>query len=239
MSSFTPTSMGLLTLLSALALHAAEPTPAQIIEKADAIRNPSMSYVMKVAVKSTGVDDEFKYDVYLKGNTKTLIKTLEPARERGRNMLMLNEDMWAFIPNLNRAVRVSLNQKLSGQAANGDISRMRWTGDYEASLDDQCTDKKFWCVYLKATKKGLTYDRVRVWVEKGNFHPDRAEYLSLSDKVLKKATYTAYKKVAGGDRPTEIQIHDAVNENDQSTLKILSMDVKDNPESMFNQNNLK
>lgn len=219
--------------------HAATPSAESIIEKADAIRNPSQSFVMKVSVSSTGVQDEFSYDVYLKGNTKTLIKTLQPARERGRNMLMLGEDMWAYIPNLNRAVRISLSQKLSGQAANGDISRMRWSGDYDASIDEKCSDDKLWCVYLKANKKGLTYDRLRVWVAKDSFRPEKAEYLSLSDKILKKATYTGYKKMANGERPTEIHIQDAVNENEKSVIKIVSMEVKDNPETMFNQNNLK
>ena len=50
--------------------------------------------------------------------------------------------IWVFIPNLKRSVRVGLSQKLTGQAANGDISRMRWSGDYTPKL-------------LKETKKEL------------------------------------------------------------------------------------
>lgn len=211
---------------------------ADILKKADEIRNPGNSYFMKVEVKSTGSENEPSvYEVYLKGNSKTLVKVLAPARDKGRNMLMIDEDMWAYVPNLKRAVRVSLNQKLSGQTANGDISRTRWTGDYTPTI--QSSDDKYWVLYLKADKKGLTYDRIRVWVLKKGYRPDKAEYLSLNDKVLKKVEYKAFKGIAGGERPTEIHIQDALNESEKSVIAIQSMEVREHPESLFNQNNLK
>lgn len=211
---------------------------AEILKKADEIRNPGSSYFMKVEVKSSGSENEPSiYEVYLKGNSKTLVKALAPARDKGRNMLMIDEDMWAYVPNLKRAVRVSLSQKLSGQTANGDISRTRWSGDYTPKIEK--TEDKHWILYLKADKKGLTYDRIRVWVAKKNFRPEKAEYLSLSDKVLKKVEYKGFKGIAGGERPTEIHIQDALNETEKSVITIQSMEVREHPDSLFNQNNLK
>src|SRR4051794_12065052 len=115
-----------LFILVASASGAETPSAEEVIQKVDQVRNPSDSYFMSVEVTSPdGKQASTKFDVSLQGNAKTLIKTVEPARDRGRNLLMLNEEMWAYIPNLKRAVRVSLSQKLTGQAANGDISRMR------------------------------------------------------------------------------------------------------------------
>lgn len=217
---------------------AAGPSADQVLKQADEIRNPSESFFMKVEVKNSSTSDEASvFEVSLKGKDKTLTKTIAPARDRGRNMLMLGEDMWAFVPNLNRAVRVSLNQKLSGQAANGDISRTRWWGDYTAKLESETA--KEWQIFLEATKKGLTYDKIRVWVQKPGFQPQRAEYLSLSGKVLKNVSYKAYKKLAGGMRPSEIHIQDAIKPDDVSVIRILNMEVKNFPDSLFNQNNLK
>src|SRR4051812_8253138 len=87
----------------------------EILEHADAIRNPSESFRMRAEVK-TG-EDTSEFEVQTKGKDKTLVKTLAPSRDVGRNMLMLDENMWAYIPNLKRAVRIGLNQKLTGQAA--------------------------------------------------------------------------------------------------------------------------
>ena len=152
-------------------------------------------------------------------------------------MLMRGTQMWAYIPNLKRAVRVSLSQRLSGQAANGDISRMRWAGDYDARIEKE--NAKFWTLLLTAKKKGLTYSRVRAVIEKGTFHPLYAEYLTAGGKVLKKAQFTSYKELCGKERPTEIRIQDAVKPRQRSVIRVLEMRVKKFPASLFTPENLR
>ena len=210
----------------------------EILAKADAIRNPAQSYLMKVEVKSTqDTEGDSVFKVSIQGNDKTFVETLAPAKDRGRNLLMLDENMWAFIPNLNRAVRVGLNQRLSGQAANGDISRMRWSGDYDAKIESSASGQ--WILFLSAKKKGLTYDKLRIWVDQKNFYPLKAEFLTLSGKVIKKATYGTYVRLADTLRPSEITIQDAIRPDDRSTLHILEMTPKTFPASLFNQNSMK
>lgn len=208
-----------------------------IIKKADEVRNPSQSYFLDVQVQNAdSPDDPSQFHVAIKGNDQTRIETVLPKRDRGRTMIMLNENMWVYVPNLKREVRVSLNQRLTGQAANGDISRMRWSGDYTPTIEKE-TGKE-WQMMLTANKKGLTYDKLRIWVEKGTFRPLRGEFLTSSGKVLKKVNYQGYKILAGKERPSEIVIQDASRKNDKSTIKILRMEVKNFPTSIFNKNEL-
>lgn len=235
-STFLALSLFLGVNFSVVGVFAAEDA-ATILKKADEIRNPGDSYFMKVEVKSSGSDEPSIYEVSLKGNSKTLVKALAPARDKGRNMLMIDEDMWAYVPNLKRAVRVSLSQKLTGQTANGDISRTRWSGDYTPKVEKE--EGNYTVLYLQANKKGLTYDRIRVWVAKKSYRPEKAEYLSLNDKVLKKVEYKGFKAMANGERPSEIHIQDALNESEKSVIAITSMEVRQFPDSLFNQNNLK
>lgn len=217
--------------------HAAEPTASEILRKADDVRNPDDSYFLKVEVVSSDRPDRpSEFEVSLLGNDKTLIKTIKPSRDRGRNMLMSGTQMWAYIPNLKRAVRVSLSQRLVGQAANGDISRMRWSGDYDAVIEKQ-TDKH-WTLLLTANKTGLTYAKLRVVVEKGTFHPVGAEYLTSAGKLLKKAEFTAYREICGRLRPTEIRIQDGLRPDDRSVIKVQSMEVRKFPASLFVPQNL-
>lgn len=217
-------------------VHAASPSADEIIKKADDIRNPGESYLMKVSVSSEGTDTSV-FEVSINGNDKTFIKTLEPARDSGRNMLMLDEEMWAYIPNLKRAVRISLSQKLTGQAANGDISRMRWSGDYDAKIEKETG--KDWTIYLTAKKKGLTYDKIRTRIHKKTFRPIVADFLTPAGKPLKRATYSEYKKRLGKERPHLIRIQDAIRKDDVSEIRILDMQIKTFPASLFNQNSLR
>ncbi len=221
-------------LLSSTTGVAAE-NAAEILKKADEIRSPSNSYRMEVTVDSTD-DSHFRFEISIGGKDASIIRTLEPKRENGKNYLMLNEDMWAFIPNIKRSVRVTLNQKLTGQAANGDISRMRWFGDYDAKLESE-TPEEF-VLFLSAKRRGLTYDKIRVWISKKTYAPVRGEYLTQQEKVLKFVTFTEYKPMAGALRPTRIVIENAAKKGEKSTLQIQLMEEKKFPESFFSQNSL-
>ncbi|MBT3236860.1 MAG: outer membrane lipoprotein-sorting protein [Bdellovibrionales bacterium] len=207
----------------------------KILERADRIRNPSNSYLMEVEVISSQKTSLFQ--VMLQGDDKTLIKTLAPKRDKGRNLLMLGEKMWVYIPNLRRAMRVSLAQKISGQAANGDISRMKWGGDYRPEIKSE--DSKGWTLFLKAKKKGLTYDQLRIQVAKKTFRPLRAEFLTVSGKVIKSAKYQGYRQLLGAVRPTRIEIEDAIRPDLKTIINIKSMKNRSFNARIFQQKNLK
>ncbi len=219
------------SLFMSISVFAAD--PAEWVKKADSIRNPSESYQMKIRVETS--ENTSVFDVYLKGQDKTLIVTKEPARDKGRNMLMLDRDFNAYVPNLKRSMRLSLAQKLSGQVANGDISRTRWYGDYTVSLEKYSKEEVQ--LLLKGNKDNLTYAWIRLWLKKGTFAPQRAEYLGLNGKtVLKRASFEDYKEMSGAVRPTTLKIEDT---NKQiSHIRILSMSSKDFADSFFTVRNM-
>jgi outer membrane lipoprotein-sorting protein len=220
------------TLIFTSSAWAAE-NPNEWVKRADDIRNPAESYEMQIRVETS--ENTSVFQVYLQGQDKTLIVTKEPARDKGRNMLMLDRDFNAYVPNLKRSMRLSLAQKLSGQVANGDISRTRWYGDYEATKESDTKDEVQ--LLLKGTKDNLTYAWIRLWLKKGNYQPLRAEYLGLNGKtVLKRAFFEDYKNIAGAVRPVTLRIEDTNNQ--VSRINILSMAKKDYPSSFFTVRNM-
>ncbi|MCX6127907.1 MAG: outer membrane lipoprotein-sorting protein [Proteobacteria bacterium] len=210
-------------------------TADEILKKADEIRAPSESYRMEVTVDSSD-QSQFRFEIKIGGKESSLIRTLSPSREVGKNFLMIHEDMWAYVPNIKRSLRVALNQKLTGQAANGDISRMTWVGDYTPTLEAQNAES--WTLLLKAQRRGLTYDGIRIWVNKANFRPINGEYLTMQGKVLKRVEFTEYKEIAGNTRPTKIIIKNAERNDEVSVLKIIEMEKASFPSTLFTQNNL-
>lgn len=208
---------------------------ADLLEEVDSIRNPSDSYSMSVRIVSSN-EEEAKFLVYLKGNNKTLIKVLGPKKNLGRNMLMIAENMWVHVPNIRRSVRVSLNQKLTGEAANGDISRMRWAGDYTHKIVKQ--DKNSMELFLEASKEGLTYSKIRVWIATKDKRPLKAEFLTLSGKIIKTATYEKYSSILGKMRPQLIHIVDNLKKDQYSDILIDKMENKSFPDSMFVEKSL-
>src|SRR3972149_1458319 len=123
--------------LTSLMTYGATPSPEEIIAKADEIRSPQMDYTVDVTVTSIKPDGGKKaaqYEVLVKGKEKTIIKTLSPDMERGRTLLMLGNDLWVFLPDVSKPIRISLQQRLIGEVANGDIARVNFSGDYRPTL---------------------------------------------------------------------------------------------------------
>lgn len=83
----------------------------------------------------------------------------------------------------------------------------------------------------------LTYQKIRLWVDKQNARPSRAEFLGLDGKtVLKRAKYTDYKTIAGSLRPTTLVIEDVTGK--ASTISILEMEKSDLADAVFTLQNL-
>jgi len=226
--------MKILLLLTVLISSVA--SGKDLLVEVDEYRNPSDSYSMKVRIQSSTEKEDSVFLVYLKGNDKTLIKVEAPKKMLKRNMLMIGENMWVYVPNLKRSVRISLNQKLTGEAANGDISRMRWAGDYNYKITKK--NKSDWQLDLEAKKEGLTYAKIKVWISAKDKRPLRAEFLTLSGKTIKTASYSDYKMTLGKLRPKKIHIVDSLKKDQYSNLIIESMENKNFPDSLFTEKSL-
>lgn len=215
-----------------------------ILEKADEIRFPKDSFQVDVTVTSTGVDennDVHRFRIYSKGNDNTVVQTIEPASERGQIMLLKERDLWIFLPSVSQPVRLSLAQRLTGQVSNGDLARANFTGDYTPRLlrTEKIDGEDYYVLELNAIDRGVTYHKVIYWVNKTNYRPFKAEFYSLSERLLKTCRYENFKQLAGRSRPTRLVMEDALKSGERSTLEYQEMRIRDLPDKLFSKDYLK
>ena len=216
-----------------------------ILEKADEIRFPSESFQVDINISSntaSGQDAETrKYRVLSKGPENTVVMILEPAAERGQIMLMKGRDLWIFMPNVSQPIRLGLSQRLTGQVANGDLARTNFSGDYSPRLlrTEILQGEEHNVLELTAVDRGVTYHRVLLWVSKANYRPHKAEFYSLSNRLMKSCTYENFKKMAGGVRPTRLVMKDALKPDDTSVLDYEDMKLRELPDKVFSKDYLK
>lgn len=239
-------------LLSSLSLptyaqesHSGEDSIARgILEKADEIRFPSEGFQVDISITSTAPDqdvDKRKYRVLSKGNDSTVVMILEPASERGQIMLMKGRDLWVFMPNVSQPIRLGLAQRLTGQVANGDLARANFTGDYTPRLlrTESVRGEEQYVLELTAIDRGVTYHRVLLWVGKSNHRPRKAEFYSLSNRLMKTCLYEGYREMAGRTRPARLVMEDALKRDHESVLEYHEMRLRDLPDKIFTKDYLK
>jgi outer membrane lipoprotein-sorting protein len=215
-----------------------------IVDTSDQIRFPRGGFQVDVAISSTAAgkdNDARKYRIMSKGNENTIVVTTEPASDNGQILLMKNRDLWIFLPDISQPVRLSLSQRLTGEVANGDLARANFGGDYNPKfVRTETIDGEVYNVLeLAAVDRGVTYHRVMYWVRKSDARPLKAEFYSLSDRLLKTCHYRNYQKMAGEMRPTRLVMEDALKQNEQSVLEYSNMKLRELPDKMFTKEYLK
>ncbi len=219
-------------------------SPQIILEKADQIRFPPKSFQVNVSIITSSPnhsDETWQYQVLSKGNKNSIVRITEPASERGQIMLMKDRDLWIFMPNISQPIRLSLSQRLTGQVANGDIARANFAGDYNPKLlrIEKIDSKNYYVLELTGVDKSVTYQKVIYWVQQSNYWPYRAEFYSLSNRLLKTSRYENFEMQLGQPRPTRLVMEDALREGEVSILKYSSMKLKNLPDKIFTKNYLK
>src|SRR5688572_5666562 len=218
-------------------------TARQVLEKADLIRFPRDAFEVDVQIRTAtpGQSAEIrKYRILSKGNANTLVMITEPASERGQIMLMKNRDLWIFMPSVSQPVRLSLGQRLTGQVANGDLARSNFSGDYTPKIlrDEVIDGEKHHVLELTAVDRSVTYSKVIYWVKESNFRPHRAEFFSLSNRLLKTCRYENFQTLLGTMRPTRLVMVDALRKGEESVLEYSAMQLKDLPDRVFTKDYL-
>jgi outer membrane lipoprotein-sorting protein len=215
-----------------------------ILEKSDEIRFPSEGFQVDISIVNAkpGQDAENrKYRVLSKGNENTVVMILEPASERGQIMLMKGRDLWIFMPDVSQPIRLGLAQRLTGEVSNGDLARANFVGDYAPKLvrHEKLDGEEHHVLELMAVDRGVTYHRVMLWVNQADYRPRKAEFYSLSNRLMKTCNYENFQMMAGKRRPTRLVMEDALKPGERSIMEYGQMKLRDLPDKVFSKDYLK
>ncbi len=185
-------------------------------------------------------DKERRYKVFAQAKRQSLVLMQSPA-EAGQKVLMLGDDFWLLMPNSQRPLRITPMQKLLGDASTGDVATMSWAEDYTGKLvgEEPCDDSgaaaKQSCLHLSlnANRKGVTYQRIELWIGKTRHEPVRADLYVLSDKLAKQARFVM-DKPAAPTMVTEMVLSDQVSNHKTTHVRYLSRKERQVPPEWLN-----
>ena len=203
--------------------QAQEPDAQAILERSDVSRGGSSDkgLTWEVLTSSTGTGSEELTDQRLRvkaSTTSSLAEVLEPSSSKGSKMLQVERNMWIGKPGLRKPVAISARQRLSGQAAIGDVAATNYAKDYTPRYvaEEKVGDEACHVLDLTSKNSQTTYDRITYWVSVQRGVAVKAEFMSLSGKKLKSAAfeYRNQVKVDGQTIPfvSKMVISDALTD---------------------------
>jgi len=186
-------------------------------------------------------DKERRYTVFAQAKHQSLVLMQSPA-EKGQKVLMLGDDFWLLMPSSQRPMRITPMQKLLGDASTGDVATMSWADDYSGTLvgEEPCSNEvagaaSQTCQHLSltASRKGVTYQRIELWIGKAKREPLRADLYVQSDKLAKQARFVLDKPGA----PTmvnEMVLLDKLSNHKETRVRYLSRKERVVPPTWLN-----
>ncbi len=129
-----------LATLSPSTAEAAEPTIEELLDATDDVSRGASSHgKMVMQVKTDRYERTLKMEVWTRGTEDSLVRILEPAREKGVSSLKVGDNMWNYLPKVDRTLKIS-GAALSGSwmgshITNDDlVKQSRMKEDYASSL---------------------------------------------------------------------------------------------------------
>ena len=233
-----------IALIAGLAWHhaarAAETDVTPLLQAADRYRTGADRLQVETLVTTTrrdgSADKERRYTVFVQDQHRSLVLMKSPA-EAGQKVLMLGDDFWLLMPGSQRPVRITPSQKLLGDASTGDIATLSWAEDYDGQLvgEERCdadgTARPCLHLTLQARRKGVSYQRIELWLGKARREPLRADLYVQSDKLAKQARFVLDK---AGTLVSEMLLQDELGNHAMTRVQYLARQPRAVPENWLN-----
>ncbi len=231
-----------------LSAPAAEIDPVQLLKKSDQARGgglPGLTWEIRSQNSGSRVsEDDSTMRLLIKASDHaSLAETLEPLRSKGARMLQVERNMWLTKPGLKKPIPISPRQRLTGQAAIGDIAATNYVRDYTPTLlhEEKINGESCYVLELTASNRQATYDKLRYWISVSSHLGLQAEFNSLSGKKMKSAVFEYGNRVSVQGRRipfvSRMVISDALTDA-KTTLEYSQVTVKAIAPSEFDPGNL-
>ncbi len=197
----------ILTLLMLMAMPVYAIDGTELLKQIDRNLNPESfeSYRKLINIEPDGRKKEYTLFTVKKGLDKVAALFLAPASEKGRSTLRLGDNMWLYIPNVGKPIRItSLQSVVGGVFNNSDILQLDYAAEYNVEKVEEKGNE--YILHLKAKTKAVAYDRIRLWADKNKKLPARIECLTEKNLLIK-TLYFKEVKDFGGEmiRPSVIE----------------------------------
>jgi len=227
-------------MLCLLALPAAALDGNQILQKVDRNLEPESyeAYRKLIDIQPDGSKKEYVLYSMKKGRDRVVALFLSPASDKGRATLRLAENMWLYMPDVGRPIRVTSLQSVTGSIFNNaDILRIDYTAEYNVETAEE--QKDAFLLSLKAKTGEVAYDKLKMRVDKQLLLPVTIEAYAASGLLLKTLRFKDIKDFGGGiKRPATIETDSPLYKGYKSVMLWSGLKKASFPDEVFTLNYL-
>jgi outer membrane lipoprotein-sorting protein len=207
------------------------------LKRYDAIMGPLKFEAVMVMIAHRDDDTTRTYQMKILkiGDDKVRIWFNAPASAKGQEMLRQGDNLWVYMPNIKKAVRLASRDNFQGgDFNNADVLRANLTQDFTVKFKDGAPPAGQVVLECTAKTPEASYDKILLWVDEKTSMPARGEYYASSGKLLRSAQFSELKDFHGFKRPSRITMRNELATKRFSELAFVDYNLKvDAPPTKF------
>ncbi|HYW92755.1 MAG TPA: outer membrane lipoprotein-sorting protein [Gammaproteobacteria bacterium] len=192
------------------------------------------SYRKLINIEPNGSEKDYVLFTAKKGRDKMLAVFLSPASEKGRSTLRLGDNMWLYVPEVGKPIRVnSLQSVVGGIFNNADILRLDYSVEYHVANVAEAPDNQY-LLSLKAVNGAVAYDQLKMWVDKTKLLPTKIECYTATGLLIKTLHFSDIKDFGDGIvRPAMVTTDSPLYKGYKSVMLYAGVKARTFPDEVF------
>ena len=211
-----------------------------LLEKIDAKLSPasSESYKKLINIEPDGSKKEFLLYQLKKDKDKMVSLFLQPDSDKGRTTLRLGENMWMYLPEVGKPIRItSMQSVVGGVFNNSDIMQLDFSVEYDVTSQKEESGQLV--LDLKAKNDTVAYDKLVMYVDPKTTTPTKIICYTSTAMLIKTLYYKEMKDFGGGIvRPAVIETDSPLYKGFKSILVFGKITAKEVANEVFTIENI-
>jgi outer membrane lipoprotein-sorting protein len=219
--------------LVAILLSAGSVSAEEHLKRYDAMMGPKAfeSVMVMVAHRDDDTTRTYQMKILKATDDKVRIWFNAPASAKGQEMLRQGENLWVYMPNVKKAIRLASRDSFQGgDFNNADVLRANLSQDFNVKFKEGA-EAPAGQVVLECTAKtqDASYDKIVLWMDEKTSMPVKGEYYAASGKMLRSAAFSDVRDFHGVKRPAKISMRNELATKRYSELATVDMNLKIDP----------
>jgi len=207
--------------------HAMDPEVKKLLDRIDDMfRGTSSKATLSMHIKTANWERNLKIEVMSQGKDKALIKILEPAKEKGITTLRVGDNLWNYLPKVDRTIKVPAammsSSWMGSHFTNDDlVQESRLSDDYDAKMTskpDQAPKGFYVITLIPKPNAPVVWGKLVAKIDAKNDLPVEEAYYDEKGKLVRTLTFSNVKEIDGRKLPTRMTLVPAEHPKEETTM---------------------
>ena len=227
----------------------AQESASEIMERVDRLlRGDSSRGVATMEVVTEHWERSVTMEMWSLGTDYSLIRIQAPAKEAGTATLMADDDIWNYLPKVDRTIKVPVSMMagswMGSHFSNDDLvkeSQIIEDYDIEIAFDGERDGTTVWEFRLTPRDEAaVVWGHVEFQVRQGDTMPVWARYYDEDGGLARTMRYTEFRNFGGRTVPSVMEMYPEDKPGEHTTVRYRELDFDiEIDRSFFSLQNLK